>query len=142
MRPIRATLLVLLCAAMFVESVAWGEDGIYLAPGTGVPNVLQIGERRKAAQPGAWQTDPRAAGVEYQTTPEGVVVVVRCKTRQCVTAQAIRVGSPEADVVRRYGAPHSQTKTADGVYYEYSGVGFEIAGGAVLRIYAFPMMRR
>ena len=142
MKPVRVVWLVSLCAALFVEVAVRAQDSLYLGPGTGVSNVLRIGDRRPAAQAGSWQRDRRVADLEYQTTPDGIVVVVRCDTPKCVTAQGIRVGNTESDVLRRYGAPRAQAKTAEGVYYEYGGIGFEIAGGSVRRIYAFPMERK
>jgi hypothetical protein len=133
--------LMLLLAAIPLPAGAQASIGTYLAPGIGVSGALRIGERRPPVS--GWQPDTRFRELEYRTTPDGVVVVVRCSARSCMTAHAVRVGSSESDVLRRYGAPRSQARTADGgVYFEYVGVGFEIAKGAVRSIYAFPIARK
>lgn len=132
--------LLLLLGAIPLPAQAQSGNGTYLAPGIGVSGALRIGERRDPVD--SWQRDARLQGLEYRTTRDGIVVVVRCDARSCVTAQAIRVGSAESDVLRRFGAPRSQTRTADGAYFEYTGIGFEIVKGVVQRIYAFPIARK
>jgi len=131
---------VLLLGTIPLPAQAQSANGTYLAPGIGVSGALRIGERREPVD--GWQRDARLRGLEYRTTRDGIVVVVRCDARSCVTSQAIRVGSTESDVLRRFGAPRSQTRTADGAYFEYVGIGFEIVRGVVQRIYAFPIARK
>lgn len=113
-------------------------DGVYLVPGSGVANVLRIGDRRPPVAGEEWRAE---RGLEYRTTGDGFVVLIRCSAPQCVTGQGIRVGSAVSEVWRRYGAPRMETRTEAGVYYEYAGVGFEIASGSVRGIYIFPRAR-
>lgn len=126
---------VLLLMGLLPPGVAQAGDGVYLVPGSGVANALRIGDRRPVVPGDGWRAERE---LEYRTTKEGMVVLIRCGVPQCVTGQGIRVGSAISEVLRRYGAPRTETRTQAGVYYEYAGVGFEIADGSVRSVYIFP----
>ncbi len=125
----------LLAGVLLPGAARAAADGVYLVPGSGVANVLRIGDRRPPAPGDGWRTE---RGLEYRTTGDGLVVLIRCGGPQCVTGQGIRVGSTVSEVLRRYGAPRRETRTQAGVYHEYAGVGFETDGGNVRSIYIFP----
>lgn len=129
---------VLLFIGLSPAGLAKAGDGVYLVPGSGVANALRIGDRRPPAPDDGWRAERE---LEYRTTSDGLVVLIRCGAPQCWTGQGVRVGSAQSEVLRRYGAPRMETRTRVGMYYEYAGVGFEIADGSVRAIYVFPRAR-
>ena len=132
--------VALLLIDFFPLGLAKASDGVYLVPGSDVANALRIGDRRPVVLNDEWRAEHE---LEYRTTKEGIVVLIRCNAPQCITGQGIRVGSAVSEMWQRYGALRMETRTKAGVYYEreYAGIGFEIARGSIRSIYIFPHTR-
>ena len=130
--PARTGALGLALAAALTGAA--GQGPVYLVPGQGANGEVLIGDRRSPQ--GGWQEVKPGQGLEYQTNPAGEVIAIRCRAADCVTDQGLRVRMPEAELIRRYGAPRREIKTREGGrYYEYPGAGFEVHQGSVTAIY-------
>ena len=129
---------ILTIVGMFLLFGAAQTQAGYLVPGLGLEGVLEIG---REAGPGAvkevWND---RQGLKFKVDAGGIIVLIKCDSPDFATDENIRVGTPEADVLRRYGAPRNEdrNKKGDEVLYRYPGIGFTIKNNQVSSIYIFP----
>ena len=110
----------------------------YLVSGLGLESVLEIGrEAGPGAVKEAWN---ERQGLKFKVDAGGIIVLIKCDSPDFATDENIRVGAPEADVLRRYCAPRNEDKNkrGDEVLYRYPGIGFTIKNNQVISIYIFP----
>lgn len=132
---------ILLLVGIFIICGAVRTQAGYLVPGLGVEGLLEIG---REAGPGTVQERwNERQGLEFKVDKAGVIVLIKCATPDYATDLNIRVDAPEADLLRRYGAPRSENrnKSGDEVLYRYPGIGFTIKNRQVITIYIFPNYR-
>ena len=122
------------CAASFIYSQAHAQ---YLVPGVGLGGILEIGQLGgTGAQRGVW--NDHGSGLQFKVDYQGIVVLIKCQRCKYPTDRNVRVGSPESDVLRWYGAAREKRLTPQATLFSYLGISFAIRDGQVMSIYIFP----
>lgn len=139
MKKSHPALLVCLLFILFYHAALAGSRN--LVPGLGLEGILEIGASvdNKTVRDG-WNDK---YGLSYKAAKNKVsnkkiIVLIKCEKCEFSTDRNIRIGSPKADVLRRYGAPREENKTKNAVLYRYPGIGFAIRNAKVDIIYIFP----
>ncbi len=115
--------------------------GIYLVQGVGAERLLEVNKpapKTSKALGGGWY---RAGELEFKTddgSMGGRVVLIRCRSQQCLTDRGIKIGSPESLVLQRHGAPLERSAADGGVLMRYRGVGFLLKQEQVTALYVLP----
>jgi hypothetical protein len=130
----KCSLVLFFCGSLLlVGNVA---EAQYLVPGVGVEALIVIGEHKAGTRSGDW--NPAGEGLEYRIDEAGRVVLIRCNDSRYVTDRNVRIGLPETDVIRWYGAARERERIPGGALYGYLGISFAVRSGRVVVIYIFP----
>lgn len=114
----------------------------YLVPGVGIKGEIEIGQEdtmgvgEGIGNDSSWMD--YKAGLKYKADASGIIVLIKCENSNYATDENILVGSPESDVLRRYGAPRKENSSGKDVLYRYPGIAFTIQDRQVKSIYIFP----
>lgn len=108
----------------------------YLVPGLGVEGSITIGEHKAGANAADWNSTNK--GLDFRVDEKGRVILIRCQDPRYVTDRNVRIGSPESELVRWYGAAREKEVVPDGTVYGYLGISFAVRRGQVVAIYIFP----
>lgn len=127
-------LALLLCSALLL--LAGSAKAQYLVSGVGVEGLVAIGDSKAGAKPGDWNR--AGPGLDYRIDQRNRVVLIRCQDSKYVTDRNVRIGSPETDLIRWYGAPREREPFPGGTLYGYLGISFAVRNGRVETIYIFP----
>jgi len=122
------------CALCFIHSQAHAQ---YLVPGVGLEGILEIGQiGGQDAEKDVW--NDHRSDLQFKVDYHGIVVLIKCQKSEYPTDRNVRVGSPESDVLRWYGAAREKRPTPGATLYSYLGISFAIRDGQVKSIYIFP----
>jgi len=130
----KSSLVLLICGILWLLADPAGAQ--YLVPGLGVEGSIKIGEHKAGAKATDWNSTNQ--GLDYRVDEKGIVILIRCQDPRYVTDRNIRIGSPETDLIRWYGAAREREVVPEGVVYGYVGISFAVKGGQVVAIYIFP----
>jgi hypothetical protein len=126
-------LLVFSLFTLFYHAASAGTR--YLVPGVGLEGILEIGD----SVDNKTKRHSETYALSYKVARnKNIIVLIKCDKCKFSTNRNIRIGSPKADVLRRYGAPRKEDKTGEAVLYRYPGIGFTIKNARVNVIYIFP----
>jgi hypothetical protein len=112
-------------------------NGQYLVAGVGLNRVLEIGQQMEAdSRTDTW--NDHKSGLQFKVNNQNIIVLIKCQNSRYPTDRNVRVGSPEKDVTRWYGAAREKRQVSGGILYSYLGISFAIINGQVEIIYIFP----